>query len=69
MIFACSVVKSSTLDGWVADENGVRVAERKKIADFALGGCRFSRSPITIIFQNFTLCATRPDAGDGDEGG
>jgi hypothetical protein len=35
MIFACSVVKSSTLEVWVADENGVRVAERKKIADFA----------------------------------
>jgi hypothetical protein len=36
MIFACSVVKSlsQTLDVWVADENGVRVADRKK-------DCRF----------------------------
>jgi hypothetical protein len=35
MIFACSVVKSQTLDVWIADENGVRVADRNKIADFA----------------------------------
>ena len=35
MIFACSVVKSQRLDVWIADENGVRVADRKKIADFA----------------------------------
>jgi hypothetical protein len=35
MIFACSVIKSQPLDVWVADENGVGVADRKKIADFA----------------------------------
>ena len=35
MIFACSVVKSKTPEVWIADENGVRVADRKKIADFA----------------------------------
>jgi hypothetical protein len=35
MIFACSVAKSPTLDVWIVDENGVRVADRKKIADFA----------------------------------
>jgi hypothetical protein len=35
MIFACSVVKSKTPEVWIADENGVRVADREKIADFA----------------------------------
>lgn len=35
MIFACSVAKSPTLDVWIADENGVRVADRKKIDDFS----------------------------------
>jgi hypothetical protein len=35
MIVACSVVNSQTLDAWITDENGVRVADRKKIADFA----------------------------------
>jgi hypothetical protein len=35
MIFACSVVKSQILDVWITDENGVRIADRKKIADFA----------------------------------
>jgi hypothetical protein len=28
MIFACSVAKSPTLDVWIVDENGVRVAKR-----------------------------------------
>lgn len=37
MIFACSVIKSPTrpLDVWIADENGWRIADWKKIADFA----------------------------------
>ena len=36
MIFAFSVVKSkAVVDVWVADQNGVRVADREKIADFA----------------------------------
>jgi hypothetical protein len=35
MVFACSVVKSKTLDVWIADENGLHVADRKKITDFA----------------------------------
>jgi hypothetical protein len=37
MIFACAVIKSKTrpLDVWVVDEQGLRVADCKKIADFA----------------------------------
>jgi hypothetical protein len=37
MIFACTVIKSPTrpLDVWVADKIGWRVADRKKISDFA----------------------------------